>query len=339
MIRLLNKSVFEQPSRTNCVRKPRFDCTVIVGLRINVCHYLFVSRIYSNYIFVFCKQIIFRFLPSSFSSFRSDFAGRSCDTVTVSKRNMNLTGDVLMSQSSEVVLRKKFVPSVAEDNRKADDVIMSSSGIDYPPNIAISPGSCKSPYCCTSPGFCNFPFHNYKAPSVRSRASSGDPTQDGVARTRSDPFPRDQVFIRDSAEPEAPELPLNSRRQSVPSLCNHLPVVKSDDISLPGVPDHEEFINSFPIMKPSSPTTLSTAESSIFNDPLMVDVTGNDVMGLLKTPKIEIIENDFLLPNTETKVIKPPIFCSKATIRRSPPPPNVTLNPEKHKRSTLPPSM
>ena len=27
MIPLSNKSVFEQPSRTKCVRKPRFDCT------------------------------------------------------------------------------------------------------------------------------------------------------------------------------------------------------------------------------------------------------------------------------------------------------------------------
>ena len=29
MIWLSNKSVFEQPSRTNCVRKPRFDCNCI----------------------------------------------------------------------------------------------------------------------------------------------------------------------------------------------------------------------------------------------------------------------------------------------------------------------
>ena len=30
MIRFSNKSVFEQPSRTNCVRQPRFDCIIIL---------------------------------------------------------------------------------------------------------------------------------------------------------------------------------------------------------------------------------------------------------------------------------------------------------------------
>jgi len=47
------------------------------------------------------------------------------------------------------------------DSRSYDDAIMCTSSADYPPNIAISPGSCKSPFCCTSPGFCNFPYHHH----------------------------------------------------------------------------------------------------------------------------------------------------------------------------------
>ena len=257
---------------------------------------------------------------------------------------MEMGSDVLMSQPSDVLLTKTAfrnnapaTSSVSPDNRFADDVIMSSSGIDYPPNVAISPGSCKSPYCCTSPGFCNFPYHHYKA---RHFATTGnDVTHDAISRTRSDPFPRDQVFIPDSAETETVDFNnTNNRRQSVPSLHDPLPIIKPDALSLPGITDQDGFMNSFAPITSLSPSSSSLSSSeSIFSDPLLVDVTGNDVMGLMRLPKVEVSEsNCFDITANVSATSKTPSISSSSAIRRSPPPPNVTLNPEKHKRSTLP---
>lgn len=220
-------------------------------------------------------------------------------------------------------------------NGISTDVAVTSTTKDYPPNIAITPGSCKSPYCCTSPGFCNFPFHNYKN---RHSNTLGDVIHEAVNRTRSDPFPRDQVFIPDFAEPEPPEVASNSRRLSAPSFNESLSLNKSDVLSLNGMTDQDDFMSTLaPItsLSSSSSSSLSSSEASIFTDPLLVDVTGNDVMNLLRSPKMEIIENScFDLADHHSP--KASSISNSRNIRRSPPPPNVTLNPQKHKRSTLP---
>ena len=56
----------------------------------------------------------------------------------------------------------------------ASNTTPTSSLNDYPPNIAISPGSCKSAFSCTSPGFCNFPSHNLENHLHNSNQCSND---------------------------------------------------------------------------------------------------------------------------------------------------------------------
>ncbi|XP_078484079.1 transcription factor protein [Ciona intestinalis] len=235
----------------------------------------------------------------------------------------------------------------SQDTRNADDVIMSSSGIDYPPNIAISPGSCKSPFCCTSPGYCNFPYHNHSfGRSSHSVSHCGPPTNEvspihheAVNRSQSDPFQQEQVFVRDSPhDVDSAPTPVFNRRMSAPTVHDPFPGIKADQISLPGLGEHDDFSE---VMAPmtslssSSSSSLSSSTSSILNENLLADVTGNDVMGLLTSPKLEILENSTSMDFYPTEKTKP-TFAGAGPVRRSPPPPNVTLNPDKHKRSTLP---
>ena len=216
------------------------------------------------------------------------------------------------------------------------DVGLSSPGNEYPPNIAISPGSCKSPYCCTSPGFCNFPFHSFK-----TRHCASSTAGDAAGRTAADPFSRDQVFVPDSADPEEIELSKANvpRRFSVPLLHDPLPIIKPDQLSLP------ELNNQGSLIDPIAPTTSLSASSSptsstssIFTDNLLGDVTNNDVMVLLRSPKQEIIEADVCF---DKRPCEPSSMKTSSLpggkIRRSPPPPNVTLSPGKHLRNVLPP--
>ena len=237
------------------------------------------------------------------------------------------------------VERQQSSSSTVPDTLRADDVIMSTSGGDYPPNIAISPGSCKSPYCCTSPGFCNFPFHKFKM-SHCATPSSRDVIHDVLSKTKSDPFVREQVFVPDLADPEHIEqlAPAVTRRFSVPSSHDPFPIIKPDQLSLPGISDHDEIIDAIAPMtslSSSSSSSLSSSVSSIDN--LLSDVTNSDVMGLLRSPKMEVIETNspFEFVHSDVPVIKSPAF-SGSTIRRSPPPPNITLSPDKHKRTSIP---
>ena len=234
----------------------------------------------------------------------------------------------------------------SQDTRMADDVIMSTSDNSFPPNIAISPGSCKSPYFCTSPGFCNFPFHNYKPRRCVGHSGTDNP-HGAVIKTRSDPISRDQVFIRDSAEPgemDQPETDI-TRRYSMPAVHDPLPVIKPDQLSLPELNDQCDIMDSLvPVKSLSSPSTssLSSSASSIFNDPLLSDVTNHDVIGLLRSPKVETMDtnncpNDYGVSDKNT--VNTSTFKGRGSIRRSPPPPNVTLNPKRHMRSTLPPGI
>ena len=245
----------------------------------------------------------------------------------------------MMSQTSDHFLSNNSLSSniavtssASLEDSFIDDVTITSSATDYPPNVAISPGSCKSPYCCTSPGFCNFPFHHTKG--RLHGTSNGDVTYNGICRTRSDPFPRDQVFVPDSADLEAKEICTESeRRLSIPMLAESL----HHPETLPQITVHDDFIGTLPAIASLSSSSVSSTESSIFSDPLLVDITGNDVMGLLKSPKLEITEQNCFnkaknVPTSNT----PASLAFSSSIRRSPPPPNVTLNPEKHKRSTLP---
>nr|CAB3243422.1 Fli/ERG4 [Phallusia mammillata] len=238
------------------------------------------------------------------------------------------------------------------DNRTIDDVIMCSSAGDYPPNIAISPGSCKSPFCCTSPGYCNFPYHNH---NHRNNSHSShldvlcstatDLPHDPIQHTPPDPFQAEQVFVPDSADLDEVESHTNGafqRRMSVPSLHEPLSIIKPDQISLPGtLSENDDFPDVLPPMTSlasSSSSSLSSSTSSILGDPLLGDVTSNDVMGLLSLPKIESLETTSAMEigGETATVTKTSTFSGNGLVRRSPPPPNVTLNPEKHKRSLFP---
>ena len=265
---------------------------------------------------------------------------RKASSIMISASDVPVpTNDVLLSKHVLQQPSSPMTPSLSLSTEITNDIVVTSATIDYPPNIAITPGSCKSPYFCTSPGFCNFPFHTYK---TRHCNTLGDVTHEAINRTRSDPFPRDQVFIPDFAEPESPEMVSNPRRLSAPSFNESLSLGKPDVLSLPGVTNHEDFINKHaPITSlstsVSSSPSLSSSETSIFTDPLLVDVTGNDVMNLLRSPKIEVIENTcFDLCANDPHSPKTSSLSNARNIRRSPPPPNVTLNPQKHKRSALP---
>ena len=271
-------------------------------------------------------------ISSTHQTLQSDIFSAPHDTVS-----NQLELDLSLNHHLE---RQQSSSSTVQDCIRADDVIMSTSGGDYPPNIAISPGSCKSPYSCTSPGFCNFPFHKFKTPHCAT-STSRDITHDVLSKTKSDPFSREQVFVPDSAEPEAMEHPPTNitRRFSVPASHDPFPIIKADQLSLPGLNDHDDIIDAIAPMTSlsSSSSSLSSSTSSIFNDNLLSDVTNNDVMGLLRAPKTEVVEanSPFQLGHSEGHTIKQPTF-SGSTIRRSPPPPNVTLSPEKHKRNTIP---
>ncbi|CAK8694148.1 unnamed protein product [Clavelina lepadiformis] len=281
---------------------------------------------------------------SSEGNHYNDHPTYASTTVTSSYDTMNVG---MMSPANDLQAGKQLLSNdlslyqQSQDSRTVDDVIMSSSGVDYPPNIAISPGSCKSPYCCTSPGFCNFPYHNYKNHHC---VPPSDVTHDVINRTQSDPFPRDQVFVPDSAEPENMDPTTSSgRRLSAPILHDPLPVIKPDQISLPGISDSDDLIDAIaPIasLSSSSSSSLSSSASSIFNDSLLADVANSDVIGLLRSPKVESMETATCFEMTsrdcELMTPKPSLFTGGGTIRRSPPPPNVTLNPEKHKRNALP---
>uniref|UniRef100_H2YIJ4 PNT domain-containing protein n=1 Tax=Ciona savignyi TaxID=51511 RepID=H2YIJ4_CIOSA len=261
----------------------------------------------------------------------------------------------LTTNSNMLAAEMHTTASTSQKTRNADDVIMSTSGMDYPPNIAISPGSCKSPFCCTSPGFCNFPYHNHtfsltyfihrnnqlatQCDAPRNEISSPI-HHDPVNRTQSDPFQQELVFVRDSAQ-EIDTTPSFTRRMSAPVVHDPFPIIKPDQISLPGLGENDDFSDVIaPMASLSSPSTssLSSSTSSILNDNLLADVTGTDVIGLLSSPKLEILEHSGAMDFYPTEAIPPTkkTFAGAGPVRRSPPPPNITLNPENHKRSSLP---
>ena len=244
------------------------------------------------------------------------------------------------SSSRDVIIRDTPPSSTPRDALRADDVIMATSGGDYPPNIAISPGSCKSPYCCTSPGFCNFPFHKYKTVH-HSVSATRDVAHDVIEKQKSNLFFNEQVFVPDSAESEQMIRSNDdvTRRFSVPVVHEPFPVIKADQLSIPNFKDQNELIDSIaPISSLSSPaSSLSSSPSSIFNENLLTDPTSNDVLGILRLPKIEVMDTNspFELGSSDAHSSKTSPTFSGGTIRRSPPPPNVTLIQDKHKCNTL----
>jgi len=171
--------------------------------------------------------------------------------------------------------------------------------------------------------------------------------QEPMCQTPPDPFQQEQVFVPDSAELDSVESCANNaynRRLSAPSMHEPLSLLKSDQLSLPGtlsLPETDDFSDIIPpisSLTSTSSSSLSSSTSSILNDPLLVDVTGSDVIGLLSLPKVESLEttNTLEIGNSDPITTKPVTFCGNGAVRRSPPPPNVTLNPEKHKRSMFP---
>lgn len=240
--------------------------------------------------------------------------------------------DINLSTTGALVKSESKVSS--RDKMSFDEAILSTSSNDFPPNIAISPGSCKSPYCCTSPGFCNFPFHTFK-----TRHFSASSAIDRNSGTNPNLFTRDQVFVPDSAEPEPaePSVTVTSRRFSVPLLRNPLPLIKADQLSLPELKDHGDLIDSIaPVSSFSPSSSPASSNSSLHNDNL--DVTSGEVMVLLRPPKQEVVETGFCFGSrscTSNTIKKQSVMGMK--IRRSPPPPNVTLSPDKHLRNNLPP--
>ena len=264
------------------------------------------------------------------------------ENLSLFQNGKTINNDLMMSQSSDHLLPKTSFDNNASmtlssatstDVRFSNDVTVTSNNIEYPPNVAISPGSCKSPYCCTSPGFCNFPYHNYE--TKRLVCSTVDISHNAISRTRSDPFPRDLIFVPDTAGQEAVESNLLvSRKLPVPIVSHFLPA----DSSMAQITTHDDYFSAnFSPASLISSQLLSSTESSIFTDPLLVDITGNDVKGLLKPPKLEVPEKlCFNVTLDSVASATASTLTTSRTIRRSPPPPNVTLNPEKHKRNTLP---
>lgn len=147
-----------------------------------------------------------------------------------------------------------------------------------------------------------------------------------------------QVFVPDSADPANCSLPL--------------PIIKPEQIS-ESLTETDDLADVLPMTSLSS---SSSSTSSILSDCLLPDVAGNDMLGLWATKMNSggrIPDNGMTtmdgqnnnnndLPqhgasvNQHTPKPVHTLSSSNNCIRRSPPPPNVTLNPEEYKRNLLP---
>ncbi|XP_039248382.2 uncharacterized protein LOC120326204 [Styela clava] len=271
----------------------------------------------------------------------------------------------------------------------------SSSPLEYPPNVAISPGSCKSPYSCTSPGFCNFPYHNHdnvfrssqtcghgiseppkaqfhrqmseEAARLFSLGKEGNTKGAGTTSNSSDSamFSTDQVFVRDSA-PDSELVETNTTHgikieegsrgvfeivenervrhastHSASSSRDSLYNVYSESINVTGsiAGSSEDFddvspnINSASLLNDPMMAGFPPSSSSENSGPSTSNVsmepmeTGNSLDSpLLNAGPMQYGNNE--------RGMKSPLDFS--AVRRSPPPPNVTLNPEKYKRNSMP---
>jgi len=228
--------------------------------------------------------------------------------------DLNLPESLSTDNNSDQLQRSLDLSTTLHDHYRINgDIVSSSSTSDFPPNIAISPGSCKSPFCCTSPGYCNFPFHNIENRLQFSSTSTSDVTlsHSMINHNTSDPiFHHGQVFVKDIAGESQP-----------------LPIIKPELISQSF--DHDELCDVLPITSLSS---SSSSTSSILSEHLLHEVHSSDVYSLFSTIKCETNSDILELPPTDIQLNYP----LNSEIRRSPPPPNVTLNPEKHRMESLP---
>lgn len=205
---------------------------------------------------------------------------------------------------------------------------------DYPPNIAISPGSCKSAFSCTSPGFCNFPSHNLENhlhntnqcsndlnfnPISVSKSSSSDFSQIIGFHNKGLLFQSEQVFVRDTG---FESFPANSSQSFNCAIGQQAIKPEYSTQTL----NNQDVSDMIPSLSPSDTSNSPTIDS----DKLLSQSSDSFVV----KSEYHAIQSSYSGSSDTTSSSYS--FPSNECARRSPPPPNVTLNPKDHRIKFLP---